>query len=64
MIISDKPEAISKSPQRCSVALTTSLRIIIIYRNPKQGNFGGSEGRKKRRRRNLREAYVRYKPEG
>lgn len=39
-------EAISKGPQRCSAILTTSQKILIISKNPKQGRFGGSRGQK------------------
>lgn len=39
-------EAISKGPQRCSATLTTSQKIFIISKKPKQGRFGGSRGQK------------------
>lgn len=41
MKINNKPEAISKSPERCS-ALPTSMKILIKSRNPKQGSPGRS----------------------
>jgi hypothetical protein len=47
-MINGKTEAISKSPQRCS-ALTTSLKILIMSRNPKCRALEKAEGRKSRR---------------
>lgn len=46
-MINGKPEAISKSPQRCS-ALTTSLKILIMSGNPNWRALEEAEGRKRR----------------
>lgn len=45
-MINGKPEAISKSPQRCS-ALTTSLKILIMSRNPNFSAMEEADGRKR-----------------